>query len=378
MREHMDMHGVMEAPVGAARVVGVDVARAVAVLGMVLVNFKVLSNTREAGPDWLVALAERLDGRASALFVVLAGVGVGMLTRRAREDGSPRAIAAARAMLLQRAVTLGIMGLALCTLWPMDILRSYGIFLAIAALVFAAPKRALLGGAAALIAAFPLVTMAIDYNQGWDPTTHQYLDQWSVAGMARHLLFNGFHPALPWMAFLLTGMWLSRLDLHDARTRRLLLLGGLGATLGAEALSAWLLSTLTSDWGQAIALIYPGPPMPLYMISATGTALVTTALCLEWAARRPASRAVSALATTGTFALTLYIAHIALGMGALLLTDLLDERTLAHALGAGLGFWLLSIPLTNAFAARFGVGPLESLLRIWPRPRAVLATPPLS
>ena len=89
MREHMDMHGVaMEAPVGAARVVGIDVARAVAVLGMVLVNFKVLSNTREAGPGWLVALAERLDGRASALFVVLAGVGVGMLTRRAREDGS--------------------------------------------------------------------------------------------------------------------------------------------------------------------------------------------------------------------------------------------------------------------------------------------------
>lgn len=362
--DHQGATVLMEAPVGASRVVGIDVARAIAVLGMVLVNFKVMSNTRESGDAWLVALAERLDGRASAMFVVLAGLGVGLLTRRAREDGSPAALKRARHMLWRRAVTLSLMGLTLCTLWPMDILRSYGIFLALAALVFRAPPRALLGLAAALIIAFPLVTMAVDYNSGWDATTHKYLDQWTPHGMARHLLFNGFHPALPWMAFVLLGMWLSRLTLDTPRTRHLLLLGSAATTILAELASSWLLATFTSDWGQSLAMIYPGPPMPLYMLSASGTAIFTTALCLEWGARRPTSRLVRALATTGTFALTLYIAHIALGMGALLLTSTLDHTTLPHALLAGLAFWLLSIPLTNAFAARFGVGPLESLLRI--------------
>ena len=60
------------------RVIGVDVARAAAVFGMVVVNFKTVMVVESAGPDWLVWMTGLLDGRAAATFVVLAGVGISL------------------------------------------------------------------------------------------------------------------------------------------------------------------------------------------------------------------------------------------------------------------------------------------------------------
>jgi len=39
------------------------------------------------GPDWLVMVTGLLDGRAAATFVVLAGTGLSLLTKKARTLG---------------------------------------------------------------------------------------------------------------------------------------------------------------------------------------------------------------------------------------------------------------------------------------------------
>lgn len=51
------------------RLYGLDVARALAISGMVLVNFKTALQVSSEGPAWLLLLTSCVDGRAAATFV---------------------------------------------------------------------------------------------------------------------------------------------------------------------------------------------------------------------------------------------------------------------------------------------------------------------
>ena len=77
----------------SARVIGFDVARALAILGMVVVHFSLVLAADRGGPDWLNVLLGFLDGRAAATFVILAGVGITLMSRRAVLGTDPRAVA---------------------------------------------------------------------------------------------------------------------------------------------------------------------------------------------------------------------------------------------------------------------------------------------
>ena len=65
------------------RVSGFDLARALAIFGMVIVNFKIAMNA-ETGSPLLMNFVKLFEGRASALFVILAGIGVTFLTNKVR------------------------------------------------------------------------------------------------------------------------------------------------------------------------------------------------------------------------------------------------------------------------------------------------------
>jgi len=61
----------------AGRIEGYDLARALAILGMVVVHFAlVMSSERADEGGWASKLIQLLDGRAAATFMVLAGVGI--------------------------------------------------------------------------------------------------------------------------------------------------------------------------------------------------------------------------------------------------------------------------------------------------------------
>jgi uncharacterized protein len=68
------------------RVIGFDIARALAIFGMVVVNFKVAMNA-ETGSQFLMSFVGLFEGRASALFVILAGIGVTLMTNKTRNSG---------------------------------------------------------------------------------------------------------------------------------------------------------------------------------------------------------------------------------------------------------------------------------------------------
>lgn len=63
------------------RIIGIDVARALAVIGMILVNFKMVLG--QQGETWVKQFSSLLDGKAAATFVVLAGIGIAFMTNSA-------------------------------------------------------------------------------------------------------------------------------------------------------------------------------------------------------------------------------------------------------------------------------------------------------
>ena len=72
--------------VSSGRLEAYDIARGLAFLGMVVVNYRILlSGLNPAGPDWLNSLTGVFTGRAAALFVVVAGAGISLMASRAKE-----------------------------------------------------------------------------------------------------------------------------------------------------------------------------------------------------------------------------------------------------------------------------------------------------
>ena len=60
------------------RLEALDAARFLAFCGMVLVNFRIAAQVAP-GNDWASTVIDLLEGRAAALFVILAGIGIGIV-----------------------------------------------------------------------------------------------------------------------------------------------------------------------------------------------------------------------------------------------------------------------------------------------------------
>lgn len=363
---------------GAGRIEGYDLARALAIFGMVAVNFKVVMGAGgwgagpRPGPEWLQFLTGLLEGRAAATFVVLAGVGVALGTRRAVASGDPRALSAARKTLWKRAAFLFFGGLLFATVWEADILHFYGWYIGICALLIAFPSRALLAAAALLVVAFPALLLAFSYEAEWNLDTLAYEGFWTPAGQARHLFFNGFHPVVPWLAFLLFGMWLGRQDVLDPAVRRRLFIGGAAVALTIEIVSAALVAQLTrgasaEDAEVVVALLGSEalPPMPFYVLAAGGTATALIMLAVAFAQRFPGAPGIRALVAAGQLALTIYVAHVLIGMGALSAVGRLENQSLPFAVAASAAFYAIAVAFAVLWRKRFDRGPLEWVMRKW-------------
>jgi uncharacterized membrane protein YeiB len=355
----------------AQRQFGFDIARALAVFGMIIVNFKIVLGAENQGPQWLAWLIGLLEGRAAATFVILAGVGMSLLSRRARLSGDRRAMAAKRTALLKRAAFLFCFGLIYAPLWPADILHFYGIYMLIGLCLINASDRQLWSLAVAFVIGFGVLLFLFDYDSGWDWHSLTYVDFWTASGLVRHLFFNGFHPVVPWTAFLLVGIWLGRRDMTDPAVRRKIFAGGLTATLLAETasrvLTPWMLIQFPGQDPmdiQALCGTAPIPPMPFFMLSAGGTALMLIVACVVLSDKiKTAQWLFNPLITTGQFALTFYVAHVVIGMGTLEELGRLDNQELTTAVGSALCFCAIGVTAAMVWRRFFDRGPLEWVLR---------------
>lgn len=359
-------------PPVSSRIEGFDFARAIAIFGMVTVNFRVVLADSH-GPEWLNRLADQVDGRAAALFVFLAGLGISLLSSRSRASGDPVAIRDDRMTLWKRALFLFVVGLCFRRIWEYDILHFYGVYLCIAALLLTASSRTLAFCAFLAAAVFPLLYYVLPGQFGipfWDTTNGL-----TPRDIAIDIFFQGYHPLAPWLAFLFAGMIVGRLDLGDRALRRRLLIGGVAAALAAEAIAFALLGTgllkplTTIAPGVDIEAVADGfgtdpyPPMPLFAVVGTGWAMAVTALCLSAGERFAGRAGFTPFVHAGQLALTVYIVHGSVAIWALDWAGLGGRHSVAWTLGYAVVFYAVIVLLATLWRRRFARGPVETIMR---------------
>jgi len=359
----------------AGRIEGYDLARALAILGMVVVHFAlVMSSERADEGGWASKLIQLLDGRAAATFMVLAGVGITLRSQSAdaRAPDDPKAVARVRVTLLKRGVFLLAVGFLNLLIWQGDILRVYGVSLFLAAGLVTVRARWLWTVALGFVAGFLVLMGTVDYSKNWDWESMHYHGLWTAAGSVRNLFYDGFRAVFPWTGLLVFGMWLGRHDPRRPGTRNRLLTAGAALVLVSWVTSRLLLHDalahrdtwrMDSESAQAVLGLGSMPPMPLFLLSAVGTALVVIAAS-AWVAERFARViVVRAMVATGQMAFTWYVGHIVLGLGGVILLGLYDDQPVGAGVGAGVIFFAIACALSLAWRHRWKHGPLEWLMR---------------
>ncbi|SDJ76946.1 Uncharacterized membrane protein YeiB [Actinopolyspora mzabensis] len=354
-------------------------ARGLAVLGMFA------AHTVPSG-GWLYTL---VSGRSAALFAVLAGVSIALLSGGTEpHTGRRRTLSAVR--IAVRAVVLFVLGLVLTSMQvpAMVILTFYGVLfvLAIPLLPLRATWLAVL--AAVLAVVTPLVSFLIRSDiptpnrLGYTPDLADFTSLGGVAEAFRAIVLTGAYPVLTWIPFLLAGMALGRLGPRGHRGPLVAI--GIGLALLGYGVS-WLALYAFGGFERLVGL-YRGkfPPRvveellasnlgtvptedpaylltagahsgtPFEIIGATGVALAVIGLCLF--VERPRT-VLFPLAAVGALALTCYAGH-------LLVLRAFGPGGLAHLIGEhSYTLWLLLVTgalLSAALWRRFlGRGPLE-------------------
>ena len=398
-------HAAPPAPGSRGRIVGVDAARGLALLGMMAVHSLEVSDA--AGePTWVGRIA---SGTAAALFAVLAGVGVAFMTGRRRVTGAGPTRRAAVA-LVARAAVVGLLGLTLGLVTDAEIaaviLPAYAVLFVLAVPLVLLPTGVLVGAAALGAGALPVLGHLLRAHLP-PPRLDNPSLSWLLAdpvGLVRELLVTGTYPALSWLPYLAVGLALGRAPLRSSRFAAGLAAGGAGLAAATSGLSTFLLgpggglaaitavsgatgldpvdvreiltsgadgTTPTSTWWW-LAVDAPHTSTPLDLARTTGIALAVVGAML-WldAVQHPALRTAvttlrAPLAAAGAMTLTFYTLHV------LFLNSPFD----VFEPGPGYVVQVVAVLLLGlAWRATAGRGPLETLASAAGRRAARVTTP---
>ncbi|MER5733847.1 DUF418 domain-containing protein [Streptomyces sp. NPDC002138] len=382
-----------QAPDGSSmgRLVGVDLARALAVFGMYIVHIGPALSATDGVGSWVRYLAE---GHSSVLFATLAGFSLMLIAGR-REPKTGLAGRQARARIAIRAVVL----LALGTLLAVEyggviILGFYGVYFLLALPLVRLRARTLAIVAAGLALVMPQLAFVLNAvlsdSVQQSVNAHDPLKALSEVGVL-DLLLTGFYPAITWISFVVAGMALARLDLTAAVVQRRVAALGASLAVGAYGLSLLLVgkdalrSTAedgASSAGSGASSLGSGAMPPelspsqllsasphsgttLDIIGSVGVALLVIVGATVLMDRLPRLRRLAKpVIAVGAMSLTAYVGHFvvqsALGVPAGESSPASWAPVLAFILGA-----IVFAALWSRFFRR---GPLESLLHAATKP----------
>jgi uncharacterized membrane protein len=367
------------------RALGVDVARAIALIGMIAVHVFPDENA-EGYMTWSYGLA---GGRAAALFAVLAGVSIAFVEKRSRGQLYGRTLVADRAALAVRGLLILLVGLLLGHLvTPIaTIIPYFGVLFLLALPFYARSSRFLLISAAIFVVLGPILRHLLNGRipEQADPEADYTL----VTAAQRPLLFvgdmlvTGTYPAAVWMVYLCVGMVIGRQVLTSRRFA--LRLMGWGSAL---AIAAWGLSTILlgpvgglhrlveatpSLTGEEIAdvlaygpevvlmpnttwwwltVMTPYSESPLSALHTLGTAMAVLGFTLL--VTHHGGKVFSPFAAVGAMTLTLYSAHCVI-----LMIDLLDGNLPEVSLWVQIISFMVFALL---WRSSMGKGPLEAVI----------------
>jgi uncharacterized protein len=351
------------------RILGFDLARAYAIFGMFIVNFNIVFGSHN-DESVIGQFLNLFNGNSSSMFVMLAGMGVALMTNRAEYSVAERQ--KLKAIVMKRGTFLFVFGLLFYNWWFADILHFYGSYLHIAALLLFVPKRFYLWAAGASILIFHLLLFVIPYETGWNFETLQYAGFWTLAGFLRNTFYNGWNPVFPWIGFFLLGMWLGRLDWQNTRIKRNILLTGIGVFSLVEILQMFAnRGYFNEDFAFYLTADYIPPFLP-FMLGTAGFSLILITVCIFIGEKFAESKWLEYFSKTGQMTLTHYVAHLTFGMIILSVmsgkTDFNsingnDSISPMFILNYAILYYILSVIFSVMWSKRFKNGPLETLMR---------------
>jgi uncharacterized protein len=341
----------LRAYAGPSRIVGIDIARGLAVLGMFGAHIGVSDPFDWTPGTWL----DLVNGRSSILFAVLAGVSIAIISGGQRPlAGVP--LLQARARVFARAALIFVLGGLLTALGTQVavILPAYAVLFVLALPFLRWSPRRLFALAGVLAVVMPVVyTAVLPFFEALQPSA------------IVELAVTGHYPAMIWLVFVLVGLGVGRLNLRVRRIQGWML--ALGAAL---ALLGYGVGTLVSPAPSGPAqnpTTQPSSPdfstlltteahsgSPFEVIGSTGFVLAVLALCLLAV---PLLRYVLyPVAAVGAMALTAYSVHIvAIAFYGDIVGTIFDNSLyLSYVMTALVGCTLWTL--------LFGRGPFERIL----------------
>ncbi len=252
---------------GPRRVAGLDLARGLAVIGMFAAHLLWIDPFDMADVSTWTDVA---NGRSSILFATLAGVSIALLTGgRVPVSGAARERASARLAL--RALCIWVIGvLLILTQVPVFvILPAYAIlFLLVLPILHVRPAY-LFALAVLLGLVMPWVQALIAQMPFWD----------TPLGTDLGLLVGLNYPFTVWIAFIVAGLGIGRLDVRALRTQVALVVVGAALAIFAYTLAA--VAPATPD--TYLAMVWTADPHSdglLEVFGSGGFAVALVGLCL--------------------------------------------------------------------------------------------------
>lgn len=369
------------------RLVGIDLARLIAVAGMMA------AHTLGRAEPTPAAIAALVDGPPSTLFAVLGGVSV-TLAGRARLGAGDRA--GAVRSTVARGVVVALLGVLIAPLAfaVYVVLVPFGVAIALAAPLLLARSRLLAALATAIVVGGgSVVTWASTHLPSLHRATTELGPLESVLAATDDVLLTGVYPTLTWLGYLVIGMlvarWLLSARARGAERAMLTRLAGLGAMLtgigvAMSELGVLLLADTAAPGVPSLArdmllangygaapdegplwqlLAAPHTGTPADMARTAGIALLAIGLLGLVVQRMPQRtlRALEPLRAAGGAPLTIYIVHV---VGYSFAASLLIDA--APALVSGWTGWAVQVAIAIAIGAALAAsgsrGPFERLV----------------
>lgn len=353
----------------AARRPGPDVVRALAMAGVVVMNYHgylIIRGGQQFGTsrlyDWFDPWTGPFATRFAATFVLTAGVGITLMTRSS--VGDPVRTRQMSWRLVRRGFVLYVGGMLLEQWWPGTILPFYGAMFVLAAVLWRLSSWAVGAvGVTAALAGWALRWWRLDLtNNGSDADWLFAPAEWSPGDLVFGIFVNGTHPLVPWLLFLCAGILVGRHVVGSRIGQLVALVLGVVLFILARIVSG----AAASGDAEILLSVDPFDRGIVYSASALGTALVAFAI-VSIVAQAASSGVfgwlIDALQRAGQLSLTIYVAHALVFLWLVDSLGVIGPGGIGKHLWFAIVFWLVTTAGAVAYQHRFGRGPLERAYR---------------
>jgi uncharacterized membrane protein YeiB len=336
-----------------------DIARGLAVLGMIYMHLVSAEATGTGLTGASSGFAGFLEGKSAALFCVLAGMAWEIQARRAAR--SPRN----RWYFARRVLTLLAGGVVFhLVAWPTEILVPFSLMMVVSLVMRRVGRGAVVCTAALALLLAPVVPAFFGHfvESDWTSDGSHAADGSFGWVTLRYLALDGNYPLVPWLAFPLLGMLMMGPSWDNPRRFRRWFGPAFLLYLVSQAYMFWADANADSLGALSPYLTSTWVPTSLPFVVVTGSWSVAVITGLAWwqGSTRPAGAAALA-AMLGRSSLTHYVFHVCLLYVPLRIVLGHEEWSVEVGVWAFAAYLAVAVPLTALWFRRFQRGPLEGL-----------------